>query len=182
MAGIYKNFLRLSINILLYDRVKRWWLPTGDEYYSGIDNVWRRLTAGILAGTFTLMGSYPLEVIQTRLMTDMSLKGKPRIQKTCFDAFSLLQVEGGYKALYKGFTISALTILPQTALLFPIYEIVKSVSPNSIMQGIGAGTIAGLLTSTIIYPLDTVKRIVQVSGSPGYHPFNGSMDAYRRTL
>lgn len=165
MAGVYKNFLRLSINILFYDRVKKWWLPKGDDKYSGFDNAWRRLTAGLIAGSFTLMGSYPLEVIQTRLITDMSLKGKPRVQKTCFDAFSLLQVEGGYKALYKGFTISAITMLPQTALLFPVYELLKSYAPEGITNGIGAGTLAGLLVSTLIYPLDSVKRMMQVSGS-----------------
>ena len=65
MAGIYKNFLRLSVNILLYDRVKRWWMPAGDANYSGFEPVWRRLTAGLIAGSMTLLSSYPIEVMQT---------------------------------------------------------------------------------------------------------------------
>lgn len=55
-------------------------------------------------------------------MTDVKGKGEQRIYGTTFDTFNRLQVDGGYKSLYRGFTISGITVIPQTLIMMPLFD------------------------------------------------------------
>lgn len=100
---------------------------------------------------------------------------------TTFDAFADIVRTGGYKNMYRGSSVAALTILPQTALMIPLFDVMNSYMPNGVTTTIGAGAVAAFVASLILYPLDTIKRCVIVSGHENYHnAYKGPLEAYDR--
>ena len=74
--------------------------------------------------------------------------------------------EGGVKSFWRGNTINVLKVAPNSALTFMIYDVFKKKLQDTkhnkkceltTAQRFVAGGLAGVLSSTIIYPLDTFK-------------------------
>ncbi|KAK4366252.1 hypothetical protein RND71_014132 [Anisodus tanguticus] len=74
--------------------------------------------------------------------------------------------EGGLRALYRGVGPTLIGILPYAGLKFYVYEELKRHVPeehqSSILMRLSCGAIAGLLGQTFTYPLDVVRRQMQV--------------------
>jgi len=74
--------------------------------------------------------------------------------------------EGGVRGLYRGIGPTLIGILPYAGLKFYIYEELKRHVPEeqqkSILMRLSCGALAGLLGQTFTYPLDVVRRQMQV--------------------
>ena len=154
-------------------------MPAGDSRYSGIDLFARRMLAAFCSGAISMAFWYPYDLFYTRLASDMNGKGQRRLYTNTFDCFNLTQLEGGFKNLYKGSLIQFCSILPMSIIMLPIYESVRpifhglSLYPDStrldiILEQIGASVTAGTIGMLIAYPVDTIKRWMQVHGSRGF--------------
>ena len=84
----------------------------------------------------------------------------------------------GLLGLYKGFWISCLGIVPYLGLSLGTYDILKPFLFDKKTDGseslitmfissLGAGTIAGMTAQIVTYPLDTVRRRMQLNGGHG---------------
>ncbi|THG02635.1 hypothetical protein TEA_020746 [Camellia sinensis var. sinensis] len=77
--------------------------------------------------------------------------------------------EGGARALYRGVGPTLIGILPYAGLKFYIYEELKMHVPEehqkSIVMRLSCGALAGLFGQTFTYPLDVVRRQMQVEHS-----------------
>lgn len=134
----------------------------------------QRLTAGAVAGTVATTITHPLDLIRLRLNVQPELKG-------AFDAFNSILIEGGPMALFKGYTPTVLSLAPFIAINFAVFDIMKeAVYPDdkvkksqvvNLMLGGGAGIIA----QSICYPLDTVRRRMQMKGKN----YANTLDAFR---
>jgi solute carrier family 25 phosphate transporter 23/24/25/41 len=93
------------------------------------------------------------------------------------DAFRSVQAENGILAFYKGYTPAMLSLSPFIAINFASFDTLKALyfgekkatkkelqkrNPFAIL---GLGAIAGIFAQTCCYPLDTVRRRMQMAGN-----------------
>jgi len=139
------------------------WLKHGHDDLTPI----LRLTAGILAGLSSVVVTYPLDLVRTRLSVQSSddLKYKGTI-----DAFRIIFKEEGVVAFYKGINATLLGVAPYVGLNFMVYETLKSfvkknVQPEpSTIQLLTCGGTSGAVAQTVTYPFDVMRRKMQMQG------------------
>lgn len=82
------------------------------------------------------------------------------------DCFSRTYRESGFRGLYRGVAPSLYGIFPYAGLKFYFYEEMKRHVPAEHKKDISlklvCGSVAGLLGQTLTYPLDVVRRQMQV--------------------
>ena len=105
------------------------------------------LTAGAVQVT------YPLDTLRMRLALDPSLKTIPM-------AILALLREGGPTALYRGVGPAVVGIAPYMAMELAMYDTLPSEVPS-----FARGFTAALVASTCFYPLDTVRRQIQIQSA-----------------
>ncbi|XP_014222694.1 calcium-binding mitochondrial carrier protein SCaMC-2 isoform X1 [Trichogramma pretiosum] len=128
---------------------------TNSEMVTGM--WWRHLLAGGVAGAVSRTCTAPLDRIKVYLQVHGS--------KSCniLSCGRYMMREGGIKSYWRGNGINVLKIGPETALKFAAYEQVKRQikgSDNrelSIYERFVAGSIAGGVSQSVIYPLEVMK-------------------------
>ncbi|OVA08418.1 Mitochondrial carrier protein [Macleaya cordata] len=192
VQGFYKgngaSVLRIvpyaALHFMTYEQYRCWILNNYPAMGTGpvVD-----LLAGSAAGGTAVLYTYPLDLARTKLAYQVStsrssghglssLHSQPAYHGLK-DVFKSVYKEGGVRALYRGIAGPTLVgILPYAGLKFYIYEELKRRVPEehqkSVMLRLSCGALAGLFGQTFTYPLDVVRRQMQVQslqqGSPGY--------------
>jgi len=121
-----------------------------------------RLCCGAAAGICASVVTHPLDVVRTRLAVQPELRG---INHT----FSTLWKEGGVPAFYKGLGPTIASLAPFVAINFASYDTLKALAKkHDVCQGTFSslllGATAGIIAQTACYPLDTVRRRMQLKG------------------
>lgn len=138
---------------------------------SGFDN----MLIGAVAGLGSVIATYPLDLARTKITTELTRKGMERQYSGTINC--LIQSSmGGIKGLFKGVKVSAAGSVPFSAISFALHEELllhlpgKSYSSpySKILEFYGASSLAVLFAQTVCYPLDTLRRRLQVSGSCQY--------------
>uniref|UniRef100_A0A0N5APR8 EF-hand domain-containing protein n=1 Tax=Syphacia muris TaxID=451379 RepID=A0A0N5APR8_9BILA len=131
---------------------------TPQEMQSGI--WWRHLVAGGVAGCMSRTCTAPLDRLKVYLQVHATRKNKLNV----LSALKLLFEEGGLKSFWRGNGVNVAKIAPESALKFMAYEQMKRVLLR--MKGEGeltglerfvAGSSAGAISQTIIYPMEVLK-------------------------
>ncbi|KAL3232978.1 hypothetical protein RNJ44_04894 [Nakaseomyces bracarensis] len=159
---------------------------------------WQRLFSGAVCGGCSVVATYPLDLIRTRLSVQTAnlsklsksratnLEKPPGIWKLLTKTYA---EEGGIVGLYRGVWPTSLGIVPYVALNFAVYEQLKEFVPegkdnkhalrDSIYK-LGMGAISGGVAQTITYPFDLLRRRFQVlsmgGNELGFH-YNSVWDA-----
>ncbi|PWA34058.1 substrate carrier protein [Artemisia annua] len=133
------------------------------------------LLAGSLSGGTAVLFTYPLDLVRTKLAYQvvdtpkLNIKGaivRDQAFRGIKDCFLRTYKEAGMRGLYRGVAPSLYGIFPYSGLKFYFYEEMKSHVPDdykkNIMVKLACGSIAGLLGQTFTYPLDVVRRQMQV--------------------
>ena len=117
-----------------------------------------RVLAGAFAGAAATAVTHPLDVVRLRLCAEPHWSG-PR------DVVRGLYRQGGARALYRGFVPSLVSLCPFLGVNFAVYDTLKQVLPagNSWWR-LGAGCASALVAQSVCYPLDTVRRRLQLGG------------------
>ncbi|XP_040997366.1 mitochondrial carrier protein CoAc1-like [Juglans microcarpa x Juglans regia] len=147
------------------------------------------LLAGAAAGGTAVLCTYPLDLARTKLAYQVvdSYGMKSNHAQPAYnglrDVLRSVYKEGGMRALYRGVGPTLTGILPYAGLKFYIYEELKRHAPEehqkSIVMRLSCGGLAGLFGQTFTYPLDVVRRQMQVENlQPSVH---GNV-RYRNTL
>lgn len=123
-----------------------------------------RLTSGACAGATAATFTYPLDVMRVRIAVYKDLNGP-------IDAIRDIYREGGMRYFFKGWTPTVMSLAPFIATNFATFDYLKSVfiPDGNIKQAstglvLGLGAMAGLFAQTVCYPLDTVRRSMQIHG------------------
>ncbi|KAG8376109.1 hypothetical protein BUALT_Bualt09G0029200 [Buddleja alternifolia] len=169
---------------MTYEEYRRWII-------SGFPDIGRGpvldLVAGSFAGGTAVLFTYPLDLVRTKLAyqaiptndfnrtmqvvepSKISAKGhapSELVYKGIRDCFSKIHKEAGIRGLYRGVAPSLYGIFPYAGLKFYFYEEMKSHVPanhkKDITVKLVCGSVAGLLGQTFTYPLDVVRRQMQV--------------------
>lgn len=166
-----------------------------------------RLGAGACAGIIAMSATYPMDMVRGRLtvQTDKS----PYQYRGMVHALSTVLRQEGPRALYRGWLPSVIGVVPYVGLNFAVYEslkdwLVKSKpfgiidnnnSELTVTTRLACGAIAGTMGQTVAYPLDVVRRRMQMVGwkdassvitgdGRGKAPieYSGMVDAFKKTV
>lgn len=146
----------------------------------------QRLYAGSSAGISALILTYPLEFVRARLTLQ-----KTKIYNGIWDCMVQVTKKEGFFALYRGLWPSILGVAPYVGIDFAVYETLRQYSPKQPDGSVNGfitlfnGGCAGLLAQTFAFPLDTVRRRLQVQGfasdlSLNDRHYKGVTDAFVR--
>lgn len=198
MRGNGTNVIRIvpysAVQFAAYERFKNLLvLPETNEL-----NTPRRLLAGALAGITSVVCTYPLDIVRTRLSVQsanlnvadslkaQSSKPGPGIYVSSKNfttssntsklpgIWGTLKImylkEGGLRALYQGLGPTLTGVAPYVALNFQSYEVLRAhftppgeSSPSGVHKLV-CGALAGTIAQTFTYPLDVLRRRMQVNG------------------
>ena len=129
----------------------------------------RRLASGAIAGMTGTALTHPLDTVRLRLaLPSHGYNGVVDAAKT------MVHVEG-FGSLFKGLPATLLGIAPYASLNFASYDVLKRFSEDVIgMPATPAGTFgvaplllgatSGTFATTACYPLDTIRRRMQMKG------------------
>jgi len=142
--------------------------------------IFSRFFAGAAAGATATTMTYPLDMLRARFAA-MGLAAKG----PWADLSTLVKTQG-LRSLYNGLSPTLLGIVPYAGISFTTFETLKSMhvktanakalakgEQNSLEAALPVSTrllyggMAGLMAQSITYPLDVVRRRVQVLGATG---------------
>lgn len=140
--------------------------PSGTMFFGG------HFIAGAAAGMTAVFCTYPLDVVRARLAFQYGAVGEIGYAGIADALKSIFKSEGGFRGLYSGLGPTLYGIVPYAGLNFLAYEEQKSLYfrrnpertdiPTATRLVMGA--VAGALGQTCTYPLDVVRRRMQIVG------------------
>eukprot|EP00897_Mesotaenium_endlicherianum_P006347 jgi/Mesen1/5740/ME000029S05049 len=177
LASVARVVPYAALHFMTYEQYRRW---LTDGHPKDTHSPMADLAAGSLAGATAVISTYPLDLIRTRLAYQVGSAGgppagaagaaAPPVYRGISDALLGIFRQGGVHALYRGVGPTLWGILPYAGLKFYIYEALKRhVSADeapSIPVKLACGAISGAVGQTVTYPLDVVRRQMQVQGAP----------------
>lgn len=120
--------------------------------------------SGAVAGTAATTVTYPLDLLRTRF----AAQGTERVYDGLIGSVRDITRHEGPAGFFRGLTAAIGQIVPYMGLFFAMYEGFKP--PLATVQlpfGSGdavAGIAASILSKTAVFPLDTVRKRLQVQG------------------
>ncbi|KAK2656813.1 hypothetical protein Ddye_009865 [Dipteronia dyeriana] len=174
IKGYWKGNLPQVIRIIPYSAVQLFAYETYKKLFKGKDgelSVIGRLAAGACAGMTSTFVTYPLDVLRLRLAVEPGYRTMSEV------ALNMLREEG-VLSFYYGLGPSLIGIAPYIAVNFCIFDLVKKSLPENYREKAEASLLtavvsAGLATLTC-YPLDTIRRQMQMKGTP----YKSVLDAF----
>ena len=172
LKGYWKGNVPQVIRILPYSTA----MLNSYEFYksklayqeTGKLSVPARLASGAAAACTATLVTYPLDIIRLRLSVDPNMK-------TMSQVVTAILKDEGPSAFFKGLPATCLSIAPYSALNFCAFDLFKRAMPDSdSARTIAAASfMATLLASGTCYPLDTIRRQMQLKSST----YTGVVDA-----
>ena len=160
-----------ATNFFVFDRTKHF-LESFPE--SRLHPVALKFTAGAVSGSTAVCVTYPLEALRARLAVDLD---GTRYPGGYIQAVRSIVRSDGLISLYSGLRPTLLGIVPYAGTSFAVYESLKT-DHMSFESRFAVGALAGILAQAITYPLDVVRRRMQV------HPkeYTGMLMSLRRVV
>jgi len=156
-----------------------------EEYEDGVKNTkevstFSRLIAGATAGTTACVACYPLDLVRTRLTTQ--LEGK-ETYRGITDAFAKIVKKEGAVGLYSGLGPTLMVAVPNFSISWVVYGSLKEYALEDelfynlrrvdvdtgehslgLFLTLSCGAASGILSTLITFPFDTVRRRMQIQG------------------
>ncbi|KAF3542745.1 hypothetical protein DY000_02000031 [Brassica cretica] len=166
VKGYWKGNLPQVIRIVPYSAVQLFAYETYKKLFRGEDgqlSVLGRLGAGACAGMTSTLITYPLDVLRLRLAVEPGYRTMSQV------ALNMLREEG-IASFYNGLGPSLLSIAPYIALNFCVFDLVKKSLPEKYQKKTQASLLTAVVAAAIAtgtcYPLDTIRRQMQLKGTP----------------
>ncbi|KAG0014195.1 hypothetical protein BGZ82_001875 [Podila clonocystis] len=194
MRGNGTNVIRIvpysAVQFASYEQFKKLLMEPGKN---DLDTP-RRLAAGALAGLTSVAFTYPLDIVRTRLSiqsaqvanTKEAQAALPGIWKTMVLIYTN---EGGIVGLYRGLGPTLTGVAPYVALNFQAYEVLRArlTPPGETSPTVGmkliCGALAGSFAQTVTYPLDVLRRRMQVTGMDAVsYKYSSTWDGVKKII
>jgi solute carrier family 25 thiamine pyrophosphate transporter 19 len=121
-------------------------------------------TSGATAGAFATSATYPLDLLRTRF----AAQGNDRIYASLVSSIRDIIRHEGPRGLFQGLTAAVAQIVPYMGLFFAAYEALRiplsSLSLPFDSSHAAAGVLASVIAKTGVFPLDLVRKRLQVQG------------------
>eukprot|EP01083_Nonionella_stella_P016366 45721_1 len=133
-----------------------------------------RFCCGALAGVTATSASFPLDLMRARLATQWGSRSSVRYHGYIHCVKTMIREEG-LSGFYKGLKPTILGYIPYAGLSFALYESLKHYALELLPKESGefqtvprliCGGFAGVIAQSAAYPLDIVRRRMQVDCAP----------------
>ncbi|KAG2596631.1 probable envelope ADP,ATP carrier protein, chloroplastic [Panicum virgatum] len=166
LKGYWKGNLPQVIRIIPYSAVQLFSYEVYKKIFRRKDgelSVFGRLAAGACAGMTSTLVTYPLDVLRLRLAVQSGHSTMSQV------ALNMLREEG-LASFYGGLGPSLIGIAPYIAVNFCVFDLMKKSVPEKYKNRPETSLATALLSATfatlMCYPLDTVRRQMQMKGTP----------------
>ncbi|XP_030467275.1 adenine nucleotide transporter BT1, chloroplastic/mitochondrial-like [Syzygium oleosum] len=183
--GNLVNVIRVApskaIELFAYDTVNKQLSPKpGEQPKLPIP---ASLVAGACAGISSTLCTYPLELLKTRLTIQRG------VYDGLFDAFLKIVREEGPAELYRGLGPSVIGVIPYAATNYFAYDSLRKAYRKVFRQEkIGnietllIGSAAGAISSSATFPLEVVRKHMQVGALSGRKVYRDVIHAFMSIL
>ncbi|KAH3682168.1 hypothetical protein WICPIJ_006865 [Wickerhamomyces pijperi] len=193
-ATILRYFPVEILNLVLRDTIKNQF-----DFKKERDGYWTwfagNLASGVISGGLVLFLVYSLDFGRTRLATDMKLRKKDdnddddageREFKGLIDVYKKILATDGIVGLYRGFLASLAGIVLYRAFYFGAFDTLKPLVlagdlKDSFLASFVLSWIITTATSTVTYPLDTIRTRMMVTSGKEME-YKGVIDAFNQII
>ncbi|KAI5847710.1 mitochondrial carrier protein LEU5 [Morchella snyderi] len=191
-ATLLRIFPYAAIKFVAYEQIRSVLIPTKEQ-----ETTLRRLLSGSAAGVTSVFFTYPLEVIRVRLAFETRTTARTGLWGICHRLYreptaASAVAGGGLTNFYRGFSPTLLGMLPYAGISFLTHDVtgdwlrrgplaqwstVAKTDEGGRHGGrrptlkawaeLVSGGVAGMVAQTASYPLEVVRRRMQVSGAVG---------------
>jgi solute carrier family 25 (mitochondrial thiamine pyrophosphate transporter), member 19 len=138
--------------------------------------------AGAAAGAAATMATYPLDLLRTRF----AAQGNERVYASLRRALVEIYRDEGPRGFFRGLAPGVGQIVPYMGVFFAVYESLRlRMGALNMPWGGGdatAGIIASIISKTTVFPLDLVRKRMQVQGPTRGRYIHKNIPEYRSTL
>ena len=178
-TNVLKIIPETSLKFMTYDKIKE--LICADIK---APTTVERLFSGAASGFLTQTMIYPLEITKTRLAL-----ASDGIYNGIGDCLRKIARQEGMSALYKGWSVSVMGIIPYAAIDLTIYNILRELYVEkigrepSVYALLGCGATSSICGQLVSYPFALVRTRLQSQGLPGKPIlYNGLLDCTMKTM
>jgi solute carrier family 25 (adenine nucleotide translocator) protein 4/5/6/31 len=185
-VNILRYFPTQAFNFSFKDTIKAWFpKPKG-----GGAKFATNVASGGLAGAGSLTIVYPLDYARTRLASDVGSGAKAFnglgdcLKKTAGGP-------GGAMALYGGFGVSVVGIVPFRGAYFGVNDTLAEMNPYQkrrdavgLLSKFGQAQTAAICAAYVSYPFDTIRRRLQMQSEKAKEDwmYKGTMDCFSKVI
>ncbi|CAI2374305.1 unnamed protein product [Moneuplotes crassus] len=170
IIGFYKgngvNIFRASpcaaLEFLFYEIYKSLLIKPED-----VGTFQSKLVCGALTGVTANTITYPLDLVKTILSVQLN----PRhYKKGIIGHLKIIYRKEGILGFYKGWVTTMIGIAPYIAIKMATFDVLKTRfcpdknTPHFDIINLACGAAAGMISMSVTYPLDLVKRRIQLAG------------------
>ncbi|XP_051995567.1 mitochondrial thiamine pyrophosphate carrier [Xyrauchen texanus] len=136
---------------------------------------------GGLAACSATMACQPLDTLRTRF----AAQGEPKIYRNLRHAVATMCRSEGPLAFYRGLTPTLVAVFPYAGMQFFFYNVLKNLmqpqetKSKGDLQSLISGSFAGVISKTLTYPFDLLKKRLQVGGFEEARMQFGQVRTYR---
>lgn len=140
-----------------------------ESFNDNLSNSMLLFLSGSLAGTTATVLSYPLDLLRTRLAAQGAVKNH-KVYSSLRDVIKKTYMHEGVKGFFRGIVPSICSITPHNGVFFLSYELTRQFlqkRPKLDMipaPEVTAGLVGGALSKTLVFPLDVVRKRLQLQG------------------
>jgi solute carrier family 25 thiamine pyrophosphate transporter 19 len=138
--------------------------------------------SGAGAGAFATAVTYPLDLLRTRF----AAQGTNKVYTGLLASIKEIQRHEGSRGYFRGLSAAIGQIVPYMGLFFMTYEMFHQIlGGRNLPLGSGdatSGILASVLSKTCVFPLDLVRKQLQVQGPTRAKYIHTNIPEYRGVL
>ncbi|TMW62424.1 hypothetical protein Poli38472_005042 [Pythium oligandrum] len=183
-ASVLHRFPYSAVNFFTFEVVKTSLIAQQHPMFT--DNSWTTMfLSGALAGATATVACYPIDLIRTRLATQLNTDIR---YHGIVHAAKRIRAEEGFRGLYRGMGATLMVTVPNLAINFTLYEDFKERAKDfrrmqrsrglegrekaakeaedfqlGVMDTLLSGGLAGIASSLVTFPVDVIRRRLQIS-------------------
>eukprot|EP01117_Protostelium_nocturnum_P008932 TRINITY_DN3205_c0_g1_i1.p1 TRINITY_DN3205_c0_g1~~TRINITY_DN3205_c0_g1_i1.p1 ORF type:complete len:309 (-),score=78.05 TRINITY_DN3205_c0_g1_i1:186-1112(-) len=166
-----------AIKFLSYERFKQVLTPRDQQDA----RIWRRLMAGAAAAVVSVVLTYPLDLVHTHLSVQTSKSPK---YSGIIGTLRTIAKEEGVRQWYRGLNVTLISVIPYVSINMTLWEnfkmffLTKYDLQDPFISSV-CGALSGTIASTVTFPLDVLRRHIQLN-STRTQSYLGYSDAIKR--
>lgn len=187
ITGFWKGNVPAEALYLTYGSVQFLSYRSATQVLGTLPDAWQlpsigvSFVAGAAAGTAATTATYPLDLLRTRF----AAQGPERVYTSLRASIRDITTHEGPAGFFRGLGAGIGQIVPYMGLFFAFYETLKPMFTGVTLPlaalGSGdavAGVLASIMSKTVVFPLDTVRKRLQVQGPTRIKYVHGNIPVY----
>ena len=149
-----------------------------------LSTVGKNLLCGAIAGAVSRTCTAPLDRLKVIMQAGGGVGGTFSGKFALRGAIRDVYRDGGWRAFWRGNGTNVLKIMPESGVKFMAFDLAKTAlcsnkSDPKFIERFASGSVAGLTSQFVIYPMDIVKTRLAISARGQY---NGIIDCLVKTV